>query len=203
MIQYQKNTLERKDLNPDPYCQFTHWFDEAKMHEKEPEAMALSTATLEGVPSCRMVLLKGFNHKGLVFYTNYESRKSLALQENPKAAALFYWQSLERQVIIEGTVKKVSEEESDRYFATRSRQSQLGAWASEQDAIIASREVLMDRFQEAEIRFKNKPVLRPPKWGGYRIHPERFEFWQGRESRLHDRFVYLFNGHWQLERLCP
>lgn len=205
MNEYQKSTLNRVDLDSDPLNQFSFWFEEAKKTEIEAEAMCLATATSQGTPSCRMVLLKGFDSRGFLFFTNSHSKKGRNIQENPKASLNFYWPSLERQVIIEGAVVKASVEESDAYFASRPRASKLGAWASDQDAPIASRDDLEKRFSQIVMQLKNKDVIpRPPYWEGYRILAFRFEFWQGRKNRLHDRFAYDLDGpSWIISRLSP
>ena len=166
--------------------------------------MTLATSNKEGDPDARIVLLKSFDDSGFVFYTNYQSRKATELSESPRACLLFYWAKLWRQVRIEGTVEKISAEESDGYFQSRPLGSKLGAWASNQSEVIASREVLEARFAELEKRFRDD-VPRPPHWGGYRVKPEAIEFWQGQENRLHDRLRYCLqeNGSWVIERLAP
>lgn len=203
MKEYQKHTLSEEDLNPDPFRQFADWFEDAKRVEIDPGAMALATASLSGIPSCRMVLLKGWDERGFLFFTNSTSRKGRELAENPVASVTFYWKELERQVIGEGKVSKITSEESDLYFATRLRQSQAGAWASHQDEVLSSREALIQRLLKEEEKYKGIEIPRPPHWEGYRIAPYRLEFWQGRENRLHDRFVYLLKGKWQISRLNP
>ncbi|HEV2092491.1 MAG TPA: pyridoxamine 5'-phosphate oxidase, partial [Rubrobacter sp.] len=158
----------------------------------------------DGRPSARVVLLKGFDGRGFVFYTNYEGRKGRELEENPRAALLFYWGELERQVRVEGSVSRTSEEESDAYYASRPRGSRLGAWASEQSRAVEGREVLEDRIGDLEAEYEGREVPRPPFWGGYRVEPEVVEFWQGRENRLHDRIAYRReDGGWKIERLQP
>jgi pyridoxamine 5'-phosphate oxidase len=166
--------------------------------------MALGTATKEGEPDARIVLLKSFDDRGFVFYTNYQSRKAKELSDNPRACLLFYWPQLWRQVRIEGTVEKVSDEESDKYFQSRPLGSKLGAWTSNQSEVIESREVLEARFAELQERFRDN-VPRPPHWGGYRVKPNAIEFWQGQENRLHDRLRYRLqkDGTWAIERLAP
>lgn len=203
MKEYQKHTLSFDDLNPDPFKQFNDWFEEAKKVEIDPGAMALATASLSAVPSCRMVLLKGWDERGFLFFTNSNSRKGREIAENPVASVTFYWKELERQVIGEGKVSKVTAEEADLYFATRLRASQTGAWASHQDEVLSSREELRERFNREEEKYKGMQIPRPPYWEGYRIAPHRLEFWQGRENRLHDRFVYLLKTDWQISRLNP
>jgi pyridoxamine 5'-phosphate oxidase len=194
------------DLDPDPFVQFGRWFEEAKAAVKDlPEAMMLATATHDGEVSVRSVLLKEFDRRGLVFYTNYNSRKAAQMHENPRAALAFWWPPLERQVRIEGAVVRVTEDESNVYFATRPRGSQLGAWASDQSKVIAGRGDLDARFEELSKCYREGAIPRPPHWGGYRVIPILFEFWQGRPDRLHDRFVYRLRDakDWVIERLSP
>jgi pyridoxamine 5'-phosphate oxidase len=203
--EYARHKLMESDLDADPVRQFQRWFDEALaagLHE--PHAMTLATATPDGRPSARMVLLRGVDANGFVFFTNYDSRKGLELTANPRAALLFWWGELERQVRVEGTVEHATSAESDAYFRGRPRESQLGAWTSPQSQVIASREVLETEFRDAETRFPNQDVPRPSNWGGYRVRPDSFEFWQGRPGRLHDRLRYRPSGNgWTLERLAP
>jgi len=185
---------------------FETWFAEARQSEpNDPNAMALATADAVGNPSVRMVLLKGHGPDGLVFYTNEESNKGRELAENPSAALLFHWKSLRRQVRIEGEVSRVSDEEADAYFATRSRDSQLGAWASDQSRPLQRREIFERRYEEAKQRFEGQPVPRPPHWGGFRLEPLTFEFWQDRPHRLHERRVFLAqnDGSWTEGLLYP
>lgn len=203
MTEYQKSTLSLSDLNSDPFLQFEAWFEAAKREVEEPEAMALATATKEGVPSCRMVLLKGFDERGLLFFTNSNSKKGKQLATNPKAAVTFYWKELERQVVVEGVVNLIPSAEADRYFESRPRLSQLGSWASSQDEAISSRTILMAHLEQVSKKFEGMYIPRPSFWNGYRLMPTYFEFWQGREGRLHDRFSYSFEGEWKIERLCP
>ena len=167
--------------------------------------MALATASCDGMPSARIVLLKGFNHEGFIFYTNYDSYKGMQLAENPRASLLFFWKELERQVRIVGLVKKISEEESETYFHSRPKASQLGALASPQSRVIESREWLDDEYKKLEKKFDKKDIDKPPHWGGYKVHPVIIEFWQGRPSRLHDRIQYTLedNNSWKVERLSP
>src|SRR5688572_17093211 len=180
--------LAEKDLARDPFRQFEKWFQEAQAAKLvEPNAMTLATATREGRPSARTVLLKGVDGRGFVFYTNYESRKGRELEVNPRASLMFPWIALERQVIIEGTVMKVSREEAEAYFHSRPLPSQLSAWVSPQSSIVSGRKMLEDAMREVEKKFAGQPVPLPPQWGGYRVAPESVEFWQGRRSRLHDR----------------
>jgi pyridoxamine 5'-phosphate oxidase len=198
--------LMDSDLDPDPFAQFGRWFEEAKGAVKElPETMMVATSTREGEVSVRAVLLKEFDEHGFVFYTNYNSRKAAQIHDNPRAALAFWWPPLERQVRIEGAVVRVTEEESDAYFGTRPRGSQLGAWASEQSKVIAGRGDLDARFGELEKCYPEGAIPRPPHWGGYRVIPILFEFWQGRPDRLHDRFAYRLRDakDWVIERLSP
>ena len=193
-------------MDPNPFKQFEQWFQQATETEPIlPEAVSLATATREGRLSSRMVLLKDFDETGFVFYSNYESRKGLELAENPNAALVFYWRQLERQICITGTVSKVSREESEAYFRTRPRGSQIGALTSSQSQVVASREVLENRFQQLMAEYEGGEVPLPSYWGGYRLSPVTIEFWQGRSDRLHDRFLYKRQpgGPWQLERLSP
>jgi pyridoxamine 5'-phosphate oxidase len=203
--EYTRAGLKESDANPDPVEQFRGWFDEtlaADLHE--PNAMTLATATPGGRPSARIVLLKGFDERGFVFYTNYEGRKSGELETNPYAALVFYWGELQRQVRIEGRVSRIPDRESDAYFAGRPRGSQFGAWASEQSRPVGDRSTLEERVRELEVEYEDREVPRPPFWGGYRVEPETIEFWQGRENRLHDRLLYSRAGAaWKLERLQP
>lgn len=204
--EYRQNELSEENLEKDPFRQFAHWFAAAEAAGMwEPNAMALATANRAGQPSVRMVLLKEFDERGFVFYTNYLSRKGKELAENPHAALLFWWGPLHRQIRIEGSVARVSAAESDAYFASRPPGSQIGAVVSQQSAVIPNRRVLEERFQALEEQAAGGPIPRPEHWGGYRLAPNRFEFWQGRENRLHDRFEYRLeqNNRWQIVRLSP
>ena len=203
--EYIRAGLDESDADPDPIEQFRKWFDEALAADlHEPNAMTLASATPDGKPSARIVLLKGFDARGFVFYTNYEGRKGRELAENPRAALVFYWGELERQVRVEGRVWRVLEEESDAYYASRPRGSRLGAWASAQSRSVERRELVEERLRELEREYAGREVPRPPFWGGYRVEPEEIEFWQGRENCLHDRLVYRRSGDgWRIERLQP
>jgi len=203
---YSLSGLLEKDLARDPFRQFDKWFQEAEAAKlNEPNAMTLATATRDGRPSARTVLLKGVDGRGFVFYTNYESRKGRELAENPRASLLLPWIALERQVIIEGALAKITREESAAYFHSRPRASQLGAWVSQQSAVITGRSVLEDAMKALDKKYAGVEVPLPPAWGGYRLAPETVEFWQGRRSRLHDRLRYRreASGSWTIERLAP
>jgi pyridoxamine 5'-phosphate oxidase len=197
--------LRRADLAADPLEQFRRWFTEAAEVLEVPDAMALATATPDGAPSLRMVLLKGFDDRGLVFYSHYTSRKGRELEANPQAALLFHWSPLRRQVRVEGRVERVPEGESDAYFVTRPRDAQLGAVVSRQSDPLGSRSELYERLAEQEGDLAGGPVLRPRTWGGFRLVPAAWEFWQHRASRLHDRFRYELEpgGGWRIDRLFP
>jgi pyridoxamine 5'-phosphate oxidase len=197
--------LRRRDLDLDPLEQFRHWFSEASDVLEAPNAMALATAASDGAPSVRMVLLKGVDERGLVFYSHHTSRKGRELEANPQAALLFHWSALGRQVRVEGRVEDVSADESDSYFATRPRDAQLGALVSRQSEPLGSRAELEERLAEVESEIGEGPVPRPPTWGGFLLIPAAWEFWQHRASRLHDRFRYEAepSGGWRIDRLFP
>lgn len=202
---YRQARLDRGDLKACPFEQFQTWFQQAQDAQlPEPNAMTLATVNAEGQPSARTVLLKGFDRDGAVFYTNYNSRKGREILANPRVALLFFWPELERQLRIEGRAQKVSEALSDRYFQSRPRGSQLGAWASQQSAPLNHRKELMERQRALEAEYAGRDIPRPSHWGGFCVVPVRFEFWQGRSSRLHDRLCYVQQGGvWQIERLAP
>jgi pyridoxamine 5'-phosphate oxidase len=201
---YERDALEEAEAASDPLRQFQSWMDEAfAAHVPEPNAMTLATVGADGRPSTRIVLIKGFDARGLVWFTNYESRKGRELAAHPVAALQFHWVELERVVRIEGTVERVDDAESDAYFASRPLDSRIGAWASPQSEVIASRGVLVANAAKVSARFLLNPP-RPPHWGGFRLQPDTWEFWQGRKSRLHDRLRYrLDGGTWRRERLAP
>ena len=197
--------LDEKTIDPDPIKQFQVWFNDAVAAKLPlPEAMTLATATPDGKPSARMVLLKQVDHDGFVFFTNYHSAKAEQLDANPYAALVFYWSQLDRQVRVEGSVVRTSAQESQEYFRTRPRESQIGAWASAQSQAISSRDVLEQRAQELEAMYSDREVDCPDYWGGYRLHPERIEFWKSRIGRLHDRILYQRDATgWTITRLAP
>jgi pyridoxamine 5'-phosphate oxidase len=203
--EYTRDGLRETDAAQGPIEQFHRWFEEALaagLHE--PNAMTLATATSDGRPAARVVLLKGFDERGFVFYTNYEGRKGRELEENPYCALVFYWGELERQVRIEGRAGRVSGEESEAYYRSRPLGSRLGAWVSEQSRPVGDRATLDERLRELEDEYEGREVPRPPFWGGYRVEPEAIEFWQGRENRLHDRLLYRQSDEgWSIERLQP
>jgi pyridoxamine 5'-phosphate oxidase len=201
---YERDALDEQASEPDPLQQFRRWFEQAlKAELPEPNAMTLATVGADGRPSTRIVLVKGFDERGIVWYTNYHSRKGRELAQQPQAALQFHWVELERVVRIEGRVQRVSDQESDAYYATRPLDSRIGAWASPQSEVIASRAVLVGQAARYAAQFALSPP-RPPHWGGFRLQPDRWEFWQGRKSRLHDRLRYrLHDGAWLRERLAP
>lgn len=204
--EYQRQALHESEVEADPIVQFQKWFEQAvAAHAAYPEAMTLATATAEGRPSARIVLLKGVDERGFSFFTNYESRKGRELTQNPHASLVFWWSELERQVRTAGRVEKVSAQESDEYFRTRPRGSQIGAWASAQSETIANREILEENVRAFEEKFGAGEIPRPQHWGGFRVVPHEMEFWQGRLNRLHDRIRYRLqtNGKWVIERLSP
>lgn len=203
---YIRAGLDETEADPNPFMQFQTWFDQALSAElPEPNAMTLATATADGKPDARIVLLKGFDEEGFVFYSNYNSQKGQQLAANPWGTLVFWWAELERQVRIEGYVEKVSTEESEAYFASRPFASKLGAWASPQSEVISSRAVLEDNIAKLQQQYEQQGVPKPPYWGGYRLLPQEFEFWQGRPSRLHDRLRYRQQSDkaWIRERLAP
>lgn len=203
---YRLSALDEQGMASDPIEQFARWWEEATHSEiDEVNAMTLATATPGGLPSARIVLLKSFDERGFIFFTNYASHKGRELEHNPRASLIFFWKELERQVRIEGLVERLPTEESDAYFASRPRGSQLGAWASQQSTIIPDREWLEKRMAELEAAYENKPIPKPPHWGGYLVKPLNVEFWQGRSSRLHDRIRYVLERErsWMKQRLAP
>ena len=203
---YSSKSLLETDVEQNPIDQFQKWWDEAISSEiDEVNAMTLATASSDGMPSARIMLLKGFDKNGFVFFTNYKSYKAMHLEENPKACLVFFWKELERQVRITGLVRRVPEQESDDYFYSRPKGSQVGAWASNQSQVIHNREWLEERVLNLTDEFNTKELKRPPHWGGYLVTPIIIEFWQGRPSRLHDRIQYTLeeNGGWKIDRLSP
>ncbi len=203
--EYNLNKLTEETVHKNPYRQFEKWFNQVlKLHLKEPNAMVLATADGSAKPSARIVLMKGIDKKGILFFTNYDSRKGKELFNNPGASLLFFWAELERQVRIEGKVKKISKSESQKYFDSRPLESRIAAWASNQSGKIPSRKYLEDRYNVYKEKFLRKKIPVPDNWGGYILVPDYFEFWQGRESRLHDRISYKKNkGVWKISRLAP
>ena len=203
--EYDKGALDEETVHSDPFQQFRAWFDAAlQTPEIEPNACAVATAGSDAKPSVRMVLLKSIDERGFVFFTGYESKKGRQILENPCGAMLFYWATLERQVRIEGTFERVSKADSDAYFASRPRNAQLGAVVSKQSAVVSSRAELEEEYRRAEKRLEGSVINRPEAWGGYRLIPDSFEFWQGRESRLHDRVRFVRrHNEWVRDRLWP
>ncbi|MBM3806051.1 MAG: pyridoxamine 5'-phosphate oxidase [Actinobacteria bacterium] len=206
-VQYETAGLERSDLNADPIAQWHAWYEQAaSAGVAEPNAMTVSTIDQDGAPDSRVVLARAVDAGGFVFYTNYDSVKSRQLLLAPIASAVFAWLDLHRQVRLRGTVRRVADKDSDEYFASRPRESQIGAWASPQSQPIADRAFIEERMVEFGAKFENREVPRPPNWGGWCLSPHTIEFWQGRSSRLHDRFVYSLAANtatWQIQRLAP
>lgn len=203
---YTAETLLEKDVEANPIKQFQKWWGAAIASQiLEPDAMTLATASSDGLPSARIVLLKDFNETGFVFFTNYNSYKAMQLEENPKASLVFFWKELERQVRIVGLVQKIAAKDSDEYYASRPAGSRIGAWASPQSNVIENREWLEKEVKEVEEKFSEGEIVRPPFWGGYIVQPVIIEFWQGRSNRLHDRIQYTLDedGAWKIERLAP
>jgi len=204
--EYERGALRREDLSADPIEQFARWIEEACLAELvEPNALTLATVSADGQPALRTVLLKSFDARGFVFFTNLESRKARHIGENPKVSLLFPWLALQRQVCINGTAERVSISESMVYFASRPFASQLAAWASRQSKVISARAILEMKWEEAKRKFSEGKVPMPSFWGGFRVKPQEIEFWQGREHRLHDRFLYTLQAEdaWRLERIAP
>ncbi len=209
-LDYKLQTLDIQDINPNPFTQFQKWFDEAQSSQiREPNAMTLATSSLDGIPNARIVLLKTLDERGFTFYTNFESTKGKELLENPKAALIFNWLELERQVRVQGQVTLISESEATEYFQSRPKSSQIGAWASPQSQTIENRTILETKKKILEKKYENERLLpKPPNWGGFLIIPYKIEFWQGRSSRLHDRICFTktdndSNSNWKIERLAP
>ncbi|MBI5865051.1 MAG: pyridoxamine 5'-phosphate oxidase [Planctomycetes bacterium] len=202
--EYSLQALNEREAETDPLRQFDLWFDEAVKSCAEPNAMSLATVDASGQPSVRVMLLKGYDQRGFLFYSDYRSSKAVELEANPRAALCFWWVELERQVRVSGRVERINSRESDAYFATRPRASQLGAWATDQSKPLPGREPLEQRLREVEARYAGKTVPRPPNWGGFRLAPDSIEFWQGRPQRLHDRLLYQrTEGGWRISRLSP
>ncbi|MCI0713284.1 MAG: pyridoxamine 5'-phosphate oxidase [Chloroflexi bacterium] len=204
--EYPNEPLDLEHADADPFAQFANWLQAAiDANHVEANAMSLATATANGMPSARMVLLKGFDRQGFVFFTNYNSRKATEIAENPNAALCFYWDKLSRQVRAEGTVEKIAAADSDAYFVTRPRDSQIATWVSEQSTVVESRATLDEGAARIIEQFEGQDIPRPPHWGGYRVKPFRFEFWQGRPGRLHDRIAYSLqdDNSWKIQRLAP
>jgi pyridoxamine 5'-phosphate oxidase len=204
--EYTAQSLHESDVAPDPIVQFEKWWQQALTSEiKEPNAMILATASADGVPSARVMLLKGFSKEGFLFFTNYKSFKSMHLEENPKASLVFFWRELERQVRVLGLVSQADEATNDEYFQSRPVGSRIGAWASPQSSVVESREWLDAQYERLKEEYSGKEVKRPQHWGGYWVQPVLIEFWQGRPGRLHDRIQYSLqqDGTWKIERLAP
>ena len=204
--EYKLQTLNKMDVDENPINQFGKWWAEAMQSNiDEVNAMTLATADLDGKPSARIVLLKGFDEKGFVFFSNYQSHKAKDMESNARVSLLFFWKELERQIRIEGTVSKISGAESDAYFKSRPQGSKIGAWASPQSRVISSRKIIEANVSEVEENFAGNEIERPPHWGGYVVKPALIEFWQGRASRLHDRIQYIKQegANWKIERLAP
>ena len=204
--EYRRGRLEETEMAPNPFAVFAEWLQAAVENDIwEPNAMTLATATADGRPSARVVLLKGFDERGFTFFTNYESRKGRELDQNTQAAAVFWWGPLERQVRVEGRVAKLAPAESDEYYLGRPFGARIGAWASPQSQVIAGRHVVDERWRQLEEAYRQQALARPPYWGGFRLMPDAIEFWQGGENRLHDRLRYTRQpaGEWLIERLAP
>jgi len=204
--EYLRDGLSREKLNPNPVEQFTQWFEQARQtNTSDPTAMVLATVGKNGMPSQRTVLLKYYDQQGFVFFTNLESRKATEIAGNPKVSLLMVWLDLERQIIINGIARRISTAESAKYFMTRPKDSQIAAWVSSQSHVISSRKMLLQKFGEMKRKFSEGKIPLPSFWGGYRVEPLEIEFWQGRENRLHDRFMYKKDetGIWKIERLAP
>lgn len=203
--EYRLNSLDEKSIEPNPFRQFEIWFNAAlNAQVNEPTAMTLATVSANSRPSTRIVLLKGFTDVGFTFFTNYQSSKGKDLADNPYCCLSFFWPELERQVRIEGVSERVSAQESNAYFQSRPRESRIGAWTSPQSSVIASRDILEERYKSLEKKFASADVPRPTQWGGYLVKPISIEFWQGRPSRLHDRIIYTWvEGQWKISRLAP
>jgi len=203
---YKLQTLSENEVAADAIAQFDQWWDDAVKSElEEVNAMTLATASANGIPDARIVLLKGYDKNGFIFFTNYQSNKGKELEQNPNACLVLFWAALERQVRITGTVEKISASESDAYFVSRPAGSRIGAWASPQSEVISKREVIENNLKDYEQQFSDNNIPRPPHWGGYIVKPVQIEFWQGRSSRLHDRIRYTLqvDGKWLIERLAP
>ena len=202
---YSLRELSESTIDADPFAQFSIWMSDAlQARVIEPAAMTVSTVDTGGRPSSRVVLLKGFDSNGFIFFTNYESKKAVDLSANPQISLHFFWPDLERQVTIDGTAAKTTREVSESYFASRPMESRIGAWASEQSSVLANREELVEKVDEIKERFEGQQIPCPPFWGGFVVTPNRFEFWQGRKSRLHDRILYTPGGDaWTISRLSP